>query len=208
MAGLVVTPLACYHRDGTLFRGIAQALQHFASTVCLEAVDLTANASATTQSLLEKTVGAMSPVRIGRPQSKYAGQPATAAEGLSQAYSALARGLKAAARAVSDIPEIAPRDGYMVAGLHAIPVVVLNPHDRSHGGDVADPLRPPERHGPPPQGRHGPHLQTRLTPSPSPCPPSPPHVRRLAAPAPRSPLAGSVVFARYRSPVFFPRCTL
>ena len=128
VAGLALTPLAHWHRDGTVFRGIAAALQTCLATVAIESMDLTATVSAGTQTLLERTASAFAPPpEAGKARSKYAAQPATAAEGFSQAYSALARGLKTAAQAVGGIPDVAPRSGYVAAGLQAVPVVLLTP---------------------------------------------------------------------------------
>ena len=91
-------------------------------------MDITANVSAGTQTVLERTASTFTqPPDKTKALSKYAAQPATASEGFSQAYTALARGLKTAASAMGEVSGMAPRSGYLVAGLHAVPIAILNP---------------------------------------------------------------------------------
>ncbi len=116
-----------------------QCVHFFNSRVTLAAKGMrTASMSVGTHSLLERTAAAFAPPGEGRVCSKYARQPAakspgharkragdlpaTATEGLTQAYSALARGLRMACRSLGTIPELAPRSSYLTAGLQAVPV--------------------------------------------------------------------------------------
>lgn len=117
VADLVLLPIEQYRKDGRLMKGLERGGKSFARTTTMEAIRLGTKLATGTQVILERAETALrsdSPARgdvlgegdysVAQKISRYAEQPTSVKEGLSEAYSAFSKNVGSAAQTILAIP--------------------------------------------------------------------------------------------------------
>ncbi|OQR98889.1 autophagy-related protein [Achlya hypogyna] len=141
-ADLILLPMAQYGKDRRVVRGLRKGAKSFLKSVTIETLNTASRVARGTKALLEhadeiihdsqKRKKHSFNSRKGNTHARYLmSQPATASEGLSQAYASMSRELHVVAKTIVAVPLLEYQrtgsHGYVKSVIRAVPVAVLRP---------------------------------------------------------------------------------
>ncbi|KAJ1956240.1 autophagy- protein 2, partial [Dispira parvispora] len=119
LVDLIILPIEQYKRDGRVIKGLQQGARSFKRTTASETIKLGTKVTSTAQTLLETATDMLSGTSTSRdptalsstnssvrsqPRSRFADQPRSLQEGMSQAYRSLTRNFGEATETILAIP--------------------------------------------------------------------------------------------------------